>query len=344
MGERSGRTEDAQNRACQSRAASRNVGAFGVVCVAGAFRIFSVAKDSSTRMKAASRIDVREAMRVDEITAVDVAAMVTTLHAAGAARETIRKSRTAIAMVLDRAGIAPNPARDRSIRLPLEEPKEISPPTADAIEAVARLLPSAYRFALLVLDATGCRVGEMEAARVLDLDESRQAFRVRAAVSKTRRARWIVLPDDLWTVLLDRLPPREDRDPDARLFGSATADRLRTAIARACTATGVPHFSPHDLRHRRVLTAPQAGIFVGRDRRASGAALACGHRGRLFTHDRGLPRDRPRGVADYERLTIRLARRPVAYIAPRPAPIPSAKTFVVAHVRQALQQTAAIGA
>jgi integrase len=31
-----------------------------------------------------------------------------------------------------------------------------------------------------------------------------------------------------------------------------TADRLRTAIARACTAAGVPAFSPHDLRHRRI--------------------------------------------------------------------------------------------
>lgn len=31
-----------------------------------------------------------------------------------------------------------------------------------------------------------------------------------------------------------------------------TADRLRTAIARACRASGVPVFSPHDLRHRRI--------------------------------------------------------------------------------------------
>jgi len=27
---------------------------------------------------------------------------------------------------------------------------------------------------------------------------------------------------------------------------------LRMAIKRACTATGTPHFSPHDLRHRRI--------------------------------------------------------------------------------------------
>ena len=36
------------------------------------------------------------------------------------------------------------------------------------------------------------------------------------------------------------------------LFPDVTADRLRTAIARACKAAGVPIFSPHDLRHRRI--------------------------------------------------------------------------------------------
>jgi len=29
-------------------------------------------------------------------------------------------------------------------------------------------------------------------------------------------------------------------------------DRYRTALTRACTAAGVPTFSPHDLRHRRI--------------------------------------------------------------------------------------------
>jgi integrase len=31
-----------------------------------------------------------------------------------------------------------------------------------------------------------------------------------------------------------------------------SADRLRTAIGRACKAAGIPSFSPHDLRHRRI--------------------------------------------------------------------------------------------
>lgn len=36
------------------------------------------------------------------------------------------------------------------------------------------------------------------------------------------------------------------------MFQGVTADRLRTAIGRACTAAGVPAFSPDDLRHRRI--------------------------------------------------------------------------------------------
>lgn len=42
------------------------------------------------------------------------------------------------------------------------------------------------------------------------------------------------------------------RDPEAPLSPDVTADRLRTAIARACRAAGVRVFSPHDLRHRRI--------------------------------------------------------------------------------------------
>lgn len=46
-------------------------------------------------------------------------------------------------------------------------------------------------------------------------------------------------------------PPREDRDPATPLFPGVTDANLRMAIARACRAGGVPHFSPHSLRRRR---------------------------------------------------------------------------------------------
>jgi integrase len=39
-----------------------------------------------------------------------------------------------------------------------------------------------------------------------------------------------------------------------------TSERIRTAIARACTAAGVPSFSPHDLRHRRISLLHLGGV------------------------------------------------------------------------------------
>jgi integrase len=228
-----------------------------------------------------SRVDVRESTaiqhrtalgralpvfgerRVDAIKPSDVAALVAKLGEEGKARESTRKTLTALGMVLDYAeaplcgrnakGEAVNAARDRkTVKLPLEEPEEPETPSADHIEAVGWLLTIPYMIALLVLDVTAVRVGELEAARVGDLDEQRKAWLVRAAVSKTRRPRWVRLPDDLYQAVLDRLPPREDRDPDARLFPGVTADRLRMAIGRACRDAGVPHFAPHSLRSRRI--------------------------------------------------------------------------------------------
>jgi integrase len=193
--------------------------------------------------------------RVDEITTADVAELVTALHAAGRKRETIRKSLGVIAQVLDFAGVKDNPARDRvQVRLPREEREEPTPPTADQIEAVMPLMPRSYALALLVLDATGMRVGELEekGLRCGDLDEPNTRWRIRRAVEKGRRGRWVSLPPDLFAAVLATLPPREDRTPDRPVFLGLTQERLRTAIARASKASGTPTWSPHDLRHRRI--------------------------------------------------------------------------------------------
>ncbi len=197
---------------------------------------------------------------IDELTIADLDRLVSELDAAGKARGSIRKTKTAVAMVLDHFEIDPNPARDPRVRLPREEQVEPEPPEAACIEAAAALLRPEYRIALYVLDASGCRLGELTKATVGDLDEQRQGFRVRSAVSKTKRPRLIGLPDDLWQALLDRLPPREDRHGEMSLLPDVTADRLRTAIARACKAAGVPVFSPHDLRHRRISLWHRQGL------------------------------------------------------------------------------------
>jgi integrase len=68
------------------------------------------------------------------------------------------------------------------------------------------------------------------------------------------------LPPELADALEATLPHRKFRDPEAQLFGDSNADVLRTAIAKACKAAGVPTFSPHDLRHRRISLLHLRGV------------------------------------------------------------------------------------
>jgi integrase len=110
-----------------------------------------------------------------------------------------------------------------------------------------------------VLDATGMRVGELEQLTWGDVDEPRGRWRVSRTVAKTGYGRWVGVPPVLFAAVLD-LCPRDDRHPDRRVFENVTADRLRTAISRACTAAGVPVFSPHDLRHRRISLLHLGGV------------------------------------------------------------------------------------
>jgi integrase len=100
--------------------------------------------------------------RLDTLTAVDVAGLVAELSKTRK-RETVRKTLLALQMILDFEGVVPNVARDKlAIRLPREQKTEIDPPTAAQIEAVCHVLPTRYRLPLLVLDATGMRLGELE--------------------------------------------------------------------------------------------------------------------------------------------------------------------------------------
>jgi len=225
----------------------------------------------------ASRIDIEESTRlqhrssirlmlgilgtrgVETITAADVADAVVELSGTRK-RETVRKAVNALGMVLDFAGVSPNPARDKvTVRLPRERKAEIVPPTAEHVLAVHALLPTRYRLPLLVLDATGMRLGELEGLAWGDVDEPRSRWRISQAVSKTSRARWVTVPPMLFAVVLE-LCPRDDRTPERRVFQGFGGDRFRTAVTRACTAAGVPAFSPHDLRHRRISLLHLSGL------------------------------------------------------------------------------------
>jgi integrase len=215
----------------------------------------------------ASRVDVAEGTRhtyrvnlervlptlghreLDSLTVADVTDLVAELGELK--RESLRKTLSTLAQVLDHAGLEPNPVRSPKVKLPRGEKRHVQPPTAEHVEAIVRLLPTRYRLPTLVLDATGMRVGELEQLTWGDVDEPRERWRVSASVSKSGAARWVQVPTVLFEAVT-ALVAREDRTPERRVFQGFGADRLRTAITRACTAAAVPVFSPHDLRHRRV--------------------------------------------------------------------------------------------
>lgn len=67
------------------------------------------------------------------------------------------------------------------------------------------------------------------------------------------------MPPDLFQAVTE-LVARDDRVPEQPVFQGFGADRFRTALTRACRAAGVPTFSPHDLRHRRVSLMHLAGV------------------------------------------------------------------------------------
>jgi integrase len=198
--------------------------------------------------------------RIDTLGAQDFIDVVAQLHAESVARETIRKTLGAGAMTLDHAGISPNPVRDRSIKLPREEPEEINPPTSEDVETVYGMIPANHRLALLWLDWSGARVSSIDLTDVGDYDEKRRRLRLRAATTKTRRALWVELHPALADAIEASLPHPKVRDLDSRLFAGSGSDALRTAISKACKAAGIPVFSPHDLRHRRISLLHLRGV------------------------------------------------------------------------------------
>jgi integrase len=120
------------------------------------------------------------------------------------------------------------------------------------------LLPSKHRLAFLFLDWSGARVGAIDKTLVGDYDEPRRRVRLRAATRKAPL--WVELHPVLADALEARLGPREECDPQARLFAGSGADALRTSIAKACRAAAIPLFSPHDLRHRRISLLHLRGV------------------------------------------------------------------------------------
>jgi integrase len=62
--------------------------------------------------------------------------------------------------------------------------------------------------------------------------------------------------------LIEESCPMDDRTPERRVFQGITEASFYQAMKRACTTAKVPHYSPHDLRHRRITVWHQSGVVA----------------------------------------------------------------------------------
>lgn len=102
------------------------------------------------------------------------------------------------------------------------------------------------------------RIGELEAFTWGDVDEPGAVARVRNRGEDRPHS----LGPGAFRALPGRAAFRACRPGflSGLFFQGFGRNRLRTALTRACIAAGVPQFSPHDLRHRRVSLLHLAGM------------------------------------------------------------------------------------
>ena len=161
-----------------------------------------------------------------------------------------RRSQT-LAMVIDHAGVEPNPARDRAVQAAARGAGGARPadrrPRRGGLPAARR---RKHRLRAALARLVGRPRRQRSTRRSSPTTTSRRPARPAARRRRRRRreALWVELHPALADRLEAALGPREDRDPPARLFAGSGADALRTSIAKACRAAGIPLFSPHDLR------------------------------------------------------------------------------------------------
>jgi integrase len=165
----------------------------------------------------------------------------------------------AFRLLLDHVGLEENVARDPRVRLPKQVREEPNPPSAEHTEAILAALGEKWRLLFVTIEQGALRLGEAVGLRWADVDASGIRLRLPRSATKRDRARWVYLPEWLMGVI-EATCPLEDRVPDRKVFQGITEASAYQAMLRACRNAKVPHYHPHDLRHRRITIWHQSGI------------------------------------------------------------------------------------
>jgi integrase len=164
-------------------------------------------------------------------------------------------------LVLDFAGIDPNPARDRRVKLPPIIVDEPNPPSSEHFLAILERVPQRTKLPLAVLEQTAMRTGDVLGLTWGDVDASGRRFRLPRRRTKTRRGLWVSVPPWLMEAI-EATCPLEDRVAERKVFLGLSEKTLYHAVAGACKTAKIPHYHPHDLRHRRASLWLTEGVPV----------------------------------------------------------------------------------
>lgn len=223
-----------------------------------------------------SRIDVdentkknyRSALRkIDEtfgdrdpstITATEIAEWIASMAESRKAG-TLGQYLIAFRLLLDHVGLEPNPARDPRVKLPKHVREEPQPPSREHFEAIIEALGAKWKLLFVTIEQGALRLGEAVNLRWADVDAGGLRLRLPKSATKRDRARWIYLPEWLMQAI-EATCPLEDRVPERKVFQGITEASAYQAMTRACRNAKVPHYHPHDLRHRRITIWHQSGV------------------------------------------------------------------------------------
>lgn len=172
---------------------------------------------------------------------------------------TVRLYVIAFRLLLDFAGCDPNAARDPRVKLPKRVREEPSPPPAEHLEAILEAMSDRYRLLFVTIEMGALRLGEAVGLRWGDVDAAGMRLRLPRSATKRDQARWVYLPE--WLIeVIEETCPLEDRTSERQVFQGLTEASAYQAMTRACRNAKVPHYHPHDLRHRRITIWHQSGV------------------------------------------------------------------------------------
>jgi integrase len=162
-------------------------------------------------------------------------------------------------LLLDYIGCDPNPARDPRVKLPKRVREEPTPPPAEHVEAILGAIGDRWKLLFVTIEQGALRLGEAVGLGWGDVDLAGSRLRLPRSATKRDTARWVYLPEWLMKAI-DESCPFEDRTPERRVFQGITEASAYQAMMRACQNAKVPHYHPHDLRHRRITIWHQSGV------------------------------------------------------------------------------------